>query len=337
MKIVRRKRVNWLFRLLVCFPLLTAAAGCSQLTPESISTDGSTSMEKVIGSLGEVWRMKHDDQIFTFNPTGSAAGIAAVKEGRCDIGLSSRNLTEEEKNSGLKATVLAYDGLAVIVHPSNPVADLDTQTIARIFTGKINNWEELGGSDRPVVRIGREASSGTREGFESALGIEDQCDYRQELLSSGDCIASVASNPNAIAYASVASIKKDNVKIVSVNGVLPEDEAIQEERYQLVRPFLLVTRQNEPLSGAAQLFYDYCLSGESEPVIAQAGVIPAGMNFDESQEEYRLDASRNEIAGIHEGQEADRSRAQSELQTLQDIQSVQKRKETPQPRVKKAA
>jgi len=198
---------------------LALSAGCGQRAG-SVSTDGSTSMEKVIGALGEAFEMEHTGAVFTYNPTGSGSGIRAVLEGRYDIGLSSRALTGEEQSQSLTETVLAYDGIAVIVHPDNPVADLSVEEIAQIYTGEINNWSDVGGSDAPIVRIGREAGSGTRDGFETVTGTEEQCQYRQELTSTGDVITTVAQNPDAIGYASIASLS-DSVKILSVDGVSP--------------------------------------------------------------------------------------------------------------------
>ena len=172
----------------------------------TVSTDGSTSMEKVIGGLGEMFMERNSGITFTYNPTGSGSGIKAVQEGRCDIGLASRSLKTEEAESGLTETVLAYDGIAVIVNLENPVSDLDVQTIAKIYTGEITNWSEVGGNDAEIVLIGREAGSGTRDGFESITGTEDACQYRQELTSTGDVITAVSQNPGAIGYASVASV-----------------------------------------------------------------------------------------------------------------------------------
>ena len=164
----------------------------------TVSTDGSTSMEKVIGGLGEMFMEMNSGITFTYNPTGSGSGIKAVQEGRCDIGLASRNLKAEEAESGLTETVLAYDGIAVIVNPANPVSDLDVATIAKIYTGEITNWSEVGGNDAEIVLIGREAGSGTRDGFESITDTEDLCQYRQELTSTGDVITAVSQNPGAI-------------------------------------------------------------------------------------------------------------------------------------------
>ena len=167
----------------------------------TVSTDGSTSMEKVINSLGESFMAMNKDVKFTYNPTGSGSGIQAVSEGRCDIGLSSRALKDDEKASGLVETVVALDGIAIVVNPENPVSDLDIDTIAKIYTGEITNWKDVGGNDAEIVLIGREAGSGTRDGFESITDTKDACQYRQELTSTGDVINTVSQNPDAIGYA----------------------------------------------------------------------------------------------------------------------------------------
>ena len=239
----------------------------------SVSTDGSTSMEKVIGSLGEVFQQE-TGITFTYNPTGSGSGIKAVSEGRCDIGLSSRDLKEEETASGLTATVLAYDGIAIIVNPENPVEELTSETLAKIYTGEIVNWSEVGGNDAEIVLIGREAGSGTRDGFESITGTEDACKYRQELTSTGDVITTVAQNPGAIGYASLASVK-DSVKAVSVDGVAPSEETIKDGSYVVQRPFVLVTKTDVELSEGAQQFFDYITSDKAVEIIAGAGVVAA--------------------------------------------------------------
>ena len=141
----------------------------------TVSTDGSTSMEKVINSLGESFMAMNKDVKFTYNPTGSGSGIQAVSEDRCDIGLSSRALKDDEKASGLVETVVALDGIAIVVNPENPVSDLDIDTIAKIYTGEITNWKDVGGNDAEIVLIGREAGSGTRDGFESITDTKDAC------------------------------------------------------------------------------------------------------------------------------------------------------------------
>ena len=251
----------------------TVGAAETEAKDLSVSTDGSTSMEKVIGSLGEVFQ-EETGITFTYNPTGSGSGIKAVSEGRCDIGLSSRALKEEEEASGLVATVLAYDGIAVIVNPENPVADLTSETIAKIYTGEIVNWSEVGGNDAEIVLIGREAGSGTRDGFESITGTEDACKYRQELTSTGDVITTVSQNPGAIGYASLASVK-DSVKAVSVDGVAPSEETIKDGSYVVQRPFVLVTKADVELSEGAKQFFDYITSDAAVEIISGAGVVAA--------------------------------------------------------------
>jgi phosphate transport system substrate-binding protein len=258
--------------IMVAALALTTLVGCGGKTTGSVTTDGSTSMEKVIGSLGEAFQNETGNS-FTYNPTGSGSGIQAVQEGRCDIGLSSRDLKEEEKASGLVGTVLAYDGIAIIVNPENPVSDLNVETIAKIYTGEITNWSEVGGNDAEIVLIGREAGSGTRDGFELITETEDACQYRQELTSTGDVITAVSQNPDAIGYASVASVK-DSVKALMVNGVAVTDETIKDGSYVVQRPFVLVTKTEVELSETAQLFFDYITSADANEIITAAGVVP---------------------------------------------------------------
>ena len=253
--------------LLVC-----VLAGCGG-DSGTVTTDGSTSMSKVINALGEAF-LSDTGITVTYNATGSGAGIQAVQEGRCDIGLSSRNLKDEEKAKGLEGTILAYDGIAIIVNPNNPVSDLDVATIAKIYTGEIKNWKEVGGNDAEIVLIGREAGSGTRDGFESITDTEDKCKYRQELTSTGDVITTVASNPAAIGYASLASVK-DTVKALTVGGVTPSEETIKNGTYVVQRPFVIVTKKDTKLSESAQKFFDYITSSAANEIISGAGVVPA--------------------------------------------------------------
>ena len=240
----------------------------------TVSTDGSTSMEKVIGALSESYMAANKDVTVNYNPTGSGAGITAVQEGTCDIGLSSRALKDEEKAAGLKETVLAYDGIAIIVHPDNPVSDLTLEQIAKLYTGEITNWKDVGGNDAQVVLIGREAASGTRDGFESITGTKDKCQYRQELTSTGDVITTVSQNPDAIGYASLASIK-DSVKALNVDGVTPSEASVKDGSYKVQRPFVLVTVEGKALSSAAQSFFDYATSADAADIIAKAGAVAA--------------------------------------------------------------
>lgn len=240
----------------------------------TVATDGSTSMEKVIGALGEAFMEANSGVNFTYNPTGSGSGITAVSEGRCDIGLSSRALKDSEVASGLVGTVLAYDGIAVIVNPANTVEDLDIETIAKIYTGEITNWSEVGGADAEIVLVGREAGSGTRSGFEELTETVDKCKYRQELTSTGDVITAVAQNPDAIGYASLASVK-DSVKALKVAGVTPTEETVKDGTYLIQRPFVLVTKEGVALSPVAQAFFDYATKGQANDIITASGVVPA--------------------------------------------------------------
>ncbi len=260
---------------------LSLLAGCVSTTNPSgsglagsVSTDGSTSMEKVIGALGEAFTIENPDVKFTYNPTGSGSGITAVSEGRCDIGLSSRALKEDEKAQGLTETVLAYDGIAVIVNPENPVTGLTLEQITKIYTGEITNWNEVGGNDAEIVLIGREAGSGTRDGFESITGTADLCQYRQELTSTGDVITTVSQNPDAIGYASLASVK-ESVKALAVDDVLPTEETVKDGSYKIQRPFMLVTKTDTALSETAQAFFDYITSADAAEIIANAGAVSA--------------------------------------------------------------
>ena len=266
------KKILTIVLALACVAMLFAACGTEE--SGAVSTDGSTSMEKVIGALGESFMQKYEGTTFTYNPTGSGSGIKAVQAGTCDIGLASRNLKDEEKSSGLKQTVLAYDGIAIIVHPDNPVSDLDVETIAKIYTGEITNWKDVGGNDAEIVLIGREAGSGTRDGFESITGTEGNCKYRQELTSTGDVITTVSQNPDAIGYASLAALK-DSVKALKVGGVEPTEASVKDGSYVIQRPFVLVTVEGKELSKTAQEFFDYVTSAEAADIIAKAGAVAA--------------------------------------------------------------
>ena len=255
-------------------PVATKAPAVAEKLSGTVSTDGSTSMEKVIGALGEAFMEANPNVTFTYNPTGSGSGIQAVQEGRCDIGLSSRGLKDDEKAAGLTETILAYDGIAVIVNPENTVEDLTLEQIAAIYTGEIKNWSDVGGADAEIVLIGREAGSGTRSGFEEIVEVKDKCQYRQELSSTGDVITTVAQNPGAIGYASLASVK-DTVRLLKVGGVAPSEETVKDGTYAIQRPFVLATKEGAKLNDAAQAFFDYMTSGKANDIIIAAGVVPA--------------------------------------------------------------
>lgn len=252
--------------LLMC----TTFIGCKDIG--GVSTDGSTSMNKVIGALAESYENKTGITV-SYNGTGSGSGIQAVLERRCDIGLSSRMLKADEKAKGLKATVLAYDGIAIIVNTENSINDLDIETVTKIYTAEITNWSEIGGNDAKIVLIGREAGSGTRDGFESVTNTEGKCQYRQELTSTGDVITTVASNPAAIGYTSVASVK-NTVKALSIGGVAPIEETIKDGSYIIQRPFMLITNENTELSKDAREFFDYITSDKAGKIILSVGAVP---------------------------------------------------------------
>ncbi|MEG1879432.1 MAG: phosphate ABC transporter substrate-binding protein, partial [Pseudoflavonifractor sp.] len=243
----------------------TAGTPAPQKISGVVSTNGSTSMEKVIGSLSEAFMEQNKDITVNYDPTGSGAGITAAKDGTADIGLSSRDLKDAEKADGLVGTVVALDGIAIIVNPANPVADLTVEQIAGLASGSIQNWSEVGGSDGPVVFIGREAGSGTRDGFESITKTAEKCVYSQELTSTGDVIATVAGNPNAIGYASLSAVK-DTVKAVTVGGVAPSEATVQDKTYAVQRDFVLVTKDGTALTPAAQAFFDFALSPDAAPI-----------------------------------------------------------------------
>ena len=286
-----KKKMVSILTAAFCASALLAGCGSSQETTEdttgtddtqteetqlsgSVSTDGSTSMEEVIGALGEQFMADNSGVSVTYNPTGSGSGIQAVTEGRCDIGLSSRALKDDEKASGLVETVVALDGIAIVVSPENPVSDLDVDTIAKIYTGEITNWKDVGGDDAEIVLIGREAGSGTRDGFESITGTKDACAYRQELTSTGDVINTVSQNPNAIGYASLSAVG-ESVKALTVGGVKASEATVKDGSYVVQRPFVLVTKEGTELSPAAQAFFDYVISPEVADIIANAGAVAA--------------------------------------------------------------
>ena len=268
--------------MVVAVLLVAALTGCGTTntdTPKdngqvsgTVSTDGSTSMEKVIGFLSEAYMEENSAVKVTYNPTGSGSGIKAVQAGSCDIGLASRDLKPEEATD-LNGTVVAIDGIAMIVNKENPVKDLTIEQIAALYKGEITNWSEVGGADAPVVLIGREAASGTRDGFESITDTEDACKYNQELTSTGDVVQTVSSNPNAIGYASLASVK-DTVKLISVEGVTPSTKTIQNGSYKIQRNFVMVTKKNAELSPAAKSFFEFATSSAADEWIIEAGAVP---------------------------------------------------------------
>ena len=239
----------------------------------AVALNGSTSMEKVVGALGEQFMSDNSGVSVTYDATGSGAGIEAASNGSADIGLSSRGLKDEEKSSGLVGTTVALDGIAVIVNPANGVEDLTVEQIAKIFTGEITDWSELGGAAGTISCIGREAGSGTRDGFESITGTKDACKMDQELTSTGAVIEAVAGNPNAIGYASLSALK-DTVKAVTVGGVVCSEETVLDGSYEIQRPFVFITKDGVALSAQAQAFFDFATSSAANDLIRGAGAVP---------------------------------------------------------------
>lgn len=241
----------------------------------SVSTNGSTSMEKVIGVLSEQFMADNSGVSVTYDPTGSGTGIEAAKNGTCDIGLSSRALKDEETSAGLVGTTVALDGIAVIVNADSKVSDLTVEQIAQIFTGAVTDWSEVGGDAGTISCIGREAGSGTRDGFETITDTKDTCVLAQELTSTGAVIEAVKGNPNAIGYASLSAVEgQEGIKALTVGGVACSEETVLDGTYAIQRPFVLVTKDGTALSAQAQAFFDFATSSAANDLIRAAGAVP---------------------------------------------------------------
>ena len=241
----------------------------------SVTTLGSTSMDSVMNTLAEQFGLDNPGVTVSVEGGGSSAGVEAASNGTADIGLASRALKDEEKEQGLVETVLALDGIAIIVNADNGVADLTVEQIASIFTGEVTNWSELGGSDLEIACYGREAGSGTRDGFESITGTEDTCVLDQELTSTGAVIEAVRSNPNAIGYASLSAVEgQEGIKAITVGGVECSEATVLDGTYQIQRPFVLVTKEGVDLTPAAQAFFDWATSAAAADLIRSAGAVP---------------------------------------------------------------
>ena len=238
----------------------------------TVNTDGSTSMESVVKALGEAFMELNPGVTVNYSGTGSGTGIQSAIDGTCDLGLSPRALKDEEKQNGAVENIVALDGVAVVINPANGVEDLTVEQIAQIFTGEITNWSELGGTDGEIAVFGREAGSGTRGAFEEIVGVEDACKYTNEYSSTGDVIGNVASNPNAIGYASLSAVN-DTVKAVKVNGVAPSEDTVKDGSYEIQRPFVMVTKEGAELSEATQAFLDFAMSADAADIIAAAGAV----------------------------------------------------------------
>ena len=246
----------------------------------TVSTNGSTSMEEVMMGLTEYFKEKYPNITVTYDPTGSGTGIQQATAGSCDIGLSSRALKQEELDGGLTETVVAKDGIAIVVNKENTVAELTVEQITKIATGEIANWSEVGGPDMEIAFIGREAGSGTRGAFEELTGTEDACSYAQELTSTGAVRTAVSTTPGAIGYISLSSLD-DSVTALKVKAddaspaVECTEETVLDGSYAIQRPFVFATKSDAALSEAAQAFYDFALSEEAAEIYTEAGVVPA--------------------------------------------------------------
>ena len=238
----------------------------------TVNTDGSTSMADVMAAFQESFGNMYPDVTINYSGTGSGSGITNALAGTVDIGLSSRALTDEEKAEGAVENIVALDGVAIVVNPENTVTDLTIEDIAKIYTGEISNWSELGGADAPIAVIGRDAASGTRGAFEEIVGVEDACKYTNEYESTGEVIGSVAGNPNAIGYASLSAVD-ESVVAVKVNGVAPSEATVADGTYEIQRPFVMVTKEGAELSPAAQAFLEWAMSADAADEVEAAGCV----------------------------------------------------------------
>ena len=238
----------------------------------NVATGGSTSMKNVIAALTEGFAEVEPGVTVSYDPTGSGAGITGATDKTLDIGLSSRALKDDEKND-VDGTTVALDGIAIIVSKDSKVADLTVEQLKKMFTGEITNWKDVGGDDGEIVLIGREAGSGTRDGFESIVDVKDSCKYAQELTATGAVISAVEANPLAIGYASLSAVG-DTVKMVTVGGVECSEETVKDGSYEVQRPFVFVTNKSVTLSEQAQAFFDFATSADAADLIRTAGAVP---------------------------------------------------------------
>ena len=254
----------------------TAASSTASSTAAALSgnvaTGGSTSMKNVIAALTEGFAEVEPGVTVSYDPTGSGAGITGATDKTLDIGLSSRALKDDEK-ADVEGTTIALDGIAIIVNNASKVEDLTVDQLKQMFTGEITNWSEVGGDDGEIVLIGREAGSGTRDGFESIVDVKDSCKYAQELTATGAVISAVEANPLAIGYASLSAVG-DTVKMVTVGGVECSEETVKDGSYEVQRPFVFVTNKSITLSEQAQAFFDFATSADAADLIRTAGAVP---------------------------------------------------------------
>ena len=238
----------------------------------NVATGGSTSMKNVIAALTEGFAEIEPDVTVSYDPTGSGAGITGATDKTLDIGLSSRALKDDEKND-VDGTTVALDGIAIVVNKDSKVADLTVEQLKKMFTGEITNWKDVGGDDGEIVLVGREAGSGTRDGFESIVDVKDSCKYAQELTATGAVISAVEANPLAIGYASLSAVG-DTVAMVTVEGVECSEDTVKDGSYKIQRPFVFVTNKSAALSEQAQAFVDFATSKDAADLIRTAGAVP---------------------------------------------------------------
>ena len=237
----------------------------------NVATGGSTSMKNVIAALTEGFAEVQPGVTVSYDPTGSGAGITGATDKTLDIGLSSRALKADE--TGVTGTTIALDGIAIIVNKDSKVEDLTVDQLKQMFTGEITNWSEVGGDDGEIVLIGREAGSGTRDGFESIVDVKDSCKYAQELTATGAVISAVEANPLAIGYASLSAVG-DTVAMVTVEGVECSEDTVKDGSYKIQRPFVFVTNKSVALSEQAKAFVDFATSKDAADLIRTAGAVP---------------------------------------------------------------
>ena len=249
----------------------TASSAAAALSG-NVAAGGSTSMKNVIAALTEGFAEVEPGVTVSYDPTGSGAGITGAADKTLDIGLSSRALKDDEK-ADVDGTTIALDGIAIIVNNASKVEDLTVDQLKQMFTGEITNWSEVGGDDGEIVLIGREAGSGTRDGFESIVDVKDSCKYAQELTATGAVISAVEANPLAIGYASLSAVG-DTVKMVTVGGVECSEETVKDGSYEVQRPFVFVTNKSVTLSEQAQAFFDFATSADAADLIRTAGAVP---------------------------------------------------------------
>lgn len=250
----------------------TTASSTAAALSGNVATGGSTSMKNVIAALTEGFAEVEPGVTVSYDPTGSGAGITGATDKTLDIGLSSRALKDDEK-ADVDGTTIALDGIAIIVNNASKVEDLTVDQLKQMFTGEITNWSEVGGDDGEIVLIGREAGSGTRDGFESIVDVKDSCKYTQELTATGAVISAVEANPLAIGYASLSAVG-DTVKMVTVGGVECSEETVKDGSYEVQRPFVFVTNKSVTLSEQAQAFFDFATSADAADLIRTAGAVP---------------------------------------------------------------